>query len=79
MTVTCTRKYEQLKIHINGQLHLYIKLLDLVGFQTWIHGENEHFIEFYFSTRDKITTVYGRKELWLEVLALLDKHIDVTQ
>lgn len=73
-TVTHKRAYEQLKIYINGQLHIQLKLLDMVGFQTWIHGEAEHFIEYYFSTRDKITSVYGDRELWSAVLDVLDKH-----
>lgn len=73
-SVTVKRSYERLKIYINGQLHIQIKLLDIVGFQSWIHGESEYFIEYYFSTRDKITTVYGQKELWSDVLKILDEH-----
>lgn len=76
MEITCKRQYEQLKIYINGQLHLQIKLLDLIGFQSWIHGENEYFIEYYF-TNNKITTAYGEKEKWGKVLDLLDKNITV--
>lgn len=74
--LTHNRSYERLKIYINGVLHLQLKLLDMVGFQSWIHGENEFFIEYYFSTRDKITTVYGDRDLWQKVLTLLDKHLN---
>jgi hypothetical protein len=77
MEITHTRLYEQLKIYIDGKIHLHLKLLDLVGFQSWIHGSNEYFIEYYFSTRDKITTVYGTKEKWFAILDILDKAITV--
>jgi len=78
MEFTHKRTYEQLKVYINGQLHLQIKLMDLVGFQSWIHGEAEYFIEYYFSSRDKITTVYGDKERWSAMLDILDKHVTQT-
>ena len=76
MDITAKRKYEQLKIYINGSLHLHLRLLDLIGIQSWIHGENEYFIEYYFTT-GKITTVYGDKELWVKMLDAVDKHITV--
>lgn len=75
MVMTYKRSYEQLKVYINDELHLLIKLLDLVGFQTWIHGESEYFIEYYFSSRDKITTVYGTRELFSKVLKILDETV----
>lgn len=75
MEVTYKRTYERIRLYMNGKLHLHLKLLDLVGFQSWIHGETEYFIEYYFETRDKITTVYGSRELWEKVLDILDQHI----
>lgn len=75
MEVTFKRHYEMIKLYINGHLHLQLKLLDLVGFQTWVHGEGEHFIEYYFSTGNKVTSVYENKELWSTILDILDKHL----
>lgn len=75
MEIVAKRQYEQLKIYINGHIHLYLKLLDLICFQSWIHGENEYFIEFYFSNANKITLVYGTKDKWIKVLEILDKNI----
>lgn len=75
MKITHKRQYEQLKIYINGSLHFYLKLLDLISFQSWIHGENEYFIEFYFSNANKITLVYGTLEKWKKILDILDKNI----
>jgi hypothetical protein len=77
MEITYIRLYEQLSVYIDGKLHLRIKLLDLVGFQSWIHGSNEYFIEYYFASRDKITTVYGTKDKWFKMLEILDKAVTV--
>lgn len=77
MEITYQRLYEQLKIYVDGHLHLHLKLLDLTGFQSWIHGSNEFFIEYYFSTGNKITTVYGTKDKWFKMLDILDKQITV--
>lgn len=74
-TITSKRHYEQLKIYINGCIHLHLKLLDLIGFQSWIHGEKEYFIEYYFSGGNKITTAYGEKDRWISILKILDENI----
>lgn len=75
MTVTSERKYEQLKILIDGAIHLQLKLNDLVGFQSWIHGEKEYYIEYYFTGGAKITTAYGEKERWCQILEVLYKKL----
>jgi hypothetical protein len=77
MEIAAIHKYEQLKIYINNTLHLHIKLLNLIGFQSWIHGESEYYIQYTFKDGTTITTAYGEKEKWVTVLGLLDKHITV--
>lgn len=77
MKVTSKRQYEQLRIYINEILHLQLKLIDLIGFQSWIHGEKEYFIEYYFSGGAKITTAYGDKEKWVVILNCLDENVTV--
>lgn len=77
MEITYTRKYEQLKVYINGYVHLHLRLLDLTGYQSWIHGSNEFFIEYYFNTGNKVTTVYGTQEKWLNMLKILDEAITI--
>jgi len=72
--ITCTRKYEILRIFINDHLHVQLKLQDMIGLQSWVHGEKEFYIEYYFSNGAPITTAYGERELWEQVLALLLKH-----
>lgn len=76
-TVTHKRKYEQLKIYIDGIPHVHIKLLDLVGFQTWIHGEKEFYVEYHFAGGAKMTSAYQSRDLWTRVLDCLDAGITV--
>lgn len=76
MKITSIRKYEQLKIYFNGLLHLHLKLNDLVGIQSWIHGEKEYYIEYTFK-EGKVTSAYEDRGRWEEVLAILDKDITV--
>lgn len=75
MNITAERRYEQLRIYFDGNLHVYIKLLDLVSIQSWIHGEKEYLIEYNFKDGVKMTSAYGEKEKWLKVLSLLNNHV----
>ena len=76
ISITAERKYEQLRIYINGVLHLHIKLLDLIGFQSWIHGSNEHYIDYTFTT-GKITSAYADRGNWISILRLLNENVTV--
>jgi len=75
MNLTSKIGYEQLNIYLEGVIHLQLKLIDLIGFQSWIHGKEEYFIEYYFSGGAKITTAYGDKEKWIMVLKCLDENL----
>lgn len=77
MNITTVRNYEQLKVYFNDKIHLHLKLTNLIGFQSWAQGENEYFIEYYFSKGAKITTTYEKKEIWIKVLELIDKSITI--
>lgn len=77
MNITSERKYEQLRVYINGVLHLHLKLLDLIGFQSWIHGSNEYYIEYTFKDNTKITSAYQSKNMWMEILQHLSDEITV--
>lgn len=77
MNITCDRKYEQLRIYFNSVVHLHLKLLDLVGYQSWIHGEREYYIEYTFSGGVKITSAYQQRDTWISVLKILQDNITV--
>lgn len=76
MKVTSKRQFEQLRIYVNGKLHLLLKLTDLIGFQSWVHGEKEYFTEYYFSSGAKITTSYCKKEDWIAILNCLGESFN---
>lgn len=77
MKLTSIRKWEQLKIYINGSLHLYLKLQDLISIQSWVHSSCEYYIEYTFVSGTKLTSGYTSIEKWKEVLKILDENITV--
>lgn len=77
MKITSKRQYEQFRIYIDNVLHLQLKLNDLIGFQAWIHGTTEFYIEYYFSSGAKITTAYGSKDKWEKILMCLEQNVTV--
>lgn len=77
MEITFVRRHEQFKIYFGGKVHLYLKLTKLIGYQSWIFGESEYVIEYYFSNGTKIITEYGSKELFEKILDIIDKSITV--
>lgn len=62
-----------IKIYMAGKLHLCIRRGTLLGFQSWISGEQNQrfFIEYYVNKRS-ITTEYDTEEKWTSVLKILD-------
>lgn len=76
MTVTSTRAHNQLKVYVNGKLHLLIKLTGFIGLQSWIDGTNEYFVECSYSKGAKITMTYGERDIWEKILAVLDSTIE---
>ena len=75
--ITFKRKYEQLRIYINGSIHLHLKLQDLIAFQSWIHGKQEFYIEYSYKDGAKVTSGYTEKEKWLKILEILDEQTTV--
>lgn len=73
--ITARRHYEQLKIYINDVLHLQVKLLDMVSFQSWIHGRSEFFIEYTFTGGTKITSAYSERTRWEAIIKILDTEL----
>lgn len=68
-------KDNNIKIFIDGILHLSIKHDELIGFQSWILGDDEkiYCIEYYTKSKD-ILTEYNNFEKWKSILGLLDKN-----
>lgn len=65
--------YTTLRIYIDNILHLSIKQEELIGFQSYIMGTQDFFIEFYMKNGPIIECKYTKKEIWIEILNQLDK------
>lgn len=63
----------QVKVLIHGLPHIVLRQSELVGFHSWIDGyeKEQYFIEFVMKTIE-LTVEYDRKEIWEEVLRLLN-------
>ncbi len=66
-------KDNNLKIYINDIIFLSIKHNQLIGFQSWILGQEikKYCIEFYTTSGD-ILTEYDDCSKWKDILKLLD-------
>lgn len=73
MKLTFQRNHNQLKIYFGEIIHLQLRLENLNGFQSWIDGPKEFYIEFYFSDGSTIKSVYENKNNWIKVLKCLDE------
>jgi hypothetical protein len=73
---TCTLETDSgwLKLRINGLLHLRIKLDAIVGIQSWYEGDEHrtYYLEFTTKYPQEILSVYESRDLWADILKLLD-------
>lgn len=70
-----TIKDNQIKIFINDIIHLCLKQDEVVGFQSWVEGDDDkkYIIEFYTKTTE-LFTEYDIREKWIDVLNLLNSR-----
>lgn len=75
MKCSIKNKDNKIEILIDGVPHLSFNRKKLVGFQSWIIGEEHqiYYIEFYFKNRE-ILTEYDNKDKWEQILGLLSKE-----
>lgn len=74
--ITIKRDTEQLAIYFNEIVHVYIRINELVGVQSWI-GANSFFIEYYFRDGAKITCTYDIRSRWIDMLKVLEENLMV--
>ena len=70
MKVELKLSNNQLRIYIDGLIHVNIRLDELVGIQSWEQG-GLCYIEFYLKTTF-IKCEYNKPELWKEILKVLE-------
>jgi len=79
------RNKKNLRIYIDEKLHLLIKRKGFVGMQSWYCNTSEaerqcgffekKYVIEYVTDKNRITTEYNKKEVWEEMLGLLDLHL----
>lgn len=72
MKVEIKIDYYNIKIYIDGLVHLCLKRNQYVGYQSWSDGNGAYKIEFYTKT-NSITIEQDSKEKWVQILKALDK------
>jgi len=73
--VTCKSDSEDIRIYIDGLLHLRIPRDKNIKIQSWIQGHTKtYMIEIWCKNHQDIME-YDNKTLWSNVLKILDEHI----
>ncbi len=72
--ITCESDPEDIRIFINGIIHLYLRRSELVSFQSWYINKGCCRIEIYTTSRD-ILLEYNSVEKWKIILNLLNENI----
>lgn len=75
--ITITRTIKDIRIYIDGILHVHLLSDRYVGMQSWIDGDKHkvYYIELTVSKGKNIVMTYQTKQTWLDVLELLDKNM----
>jgi len=72
-----THTIKDLRIYIDGILHVHLLSDRYVGMQSWIDGDKKqkHYIEITVSKGKNILMAYDSKETWVAILKLIDENI----
>ena len=64
----------RVKIYIDGFVFLSFNQIDFLGYYAFKDDTNLYGIDFYLKDTT-IETSYKTKEVWLDILSVLDKHL----
>jgi tRNA A37 threonylcarbamoyladenosine biosynthesis protein TsaE len=74
--VTCKSDHRDLRIYINGVLHVHLLKSSYVTLQSYLVGsENQIYHIDIYTTSTLLDLEYDDRELWITILNLLDKNI----
>lgn len=75
--ITIKRNYSNVRIYINGILHLSAVLVNYNGIQSWYEGDKNriYFIEISFKEGEPILLEYTNFDNWKTILKLIDDNI----
>lgn len=75
MKVECKSDSEDIRIYINGLLHLRFPRDKNIKIQAWIEGHTKTYIIDIWSAEHSDWVAYDNKPMWEKVLKLLDEHV----
>jgi hypothetical protein len=75
--IECVRSYGDIRIRINGVLHLCVPLKDFAGLQAWYEGDAKriYFLEINLKGAEPILCEYVDESNWTRILKLLDGNL----
>ncbi len=75
MKVELKIKGSDVKIYIDGILHLRFVQQQLIGIQSWKEGPSWFSIEYYFKEAKPILCAYDNIDKWKAVLKQIDEKL----
>lgn len=73
--VTCKNDSEDIRIYIDGLLHLRMPRDKNIKIQSWIEGHTKTYMIEIWCKNHQDLMEYDNKILWSNVLKVLDEHI----
>lgn len=73
--VTCKSDSEDIRIYIDGLLHLRMPRDKNIKIQSWIEGHTKTYMIEIWCNNHQDLMEYDNKTLWSNVLKVLDEHI----
>lgn len=76
MKVTCKSDSEDVRIYIDGLLHLRFPRDKNVKIHAWVEGHSKTYnLSIWSAGHSSDTFQYHSRQMWATILKLLDKHI----
>lgn len=73
--VTCRSDSEDIRIYIDGILHLRFPRDKNIKIQSWVEGHTKSFIIEMWCAEHTDHMAYDNKVIWSEILKLIDENI----
>ena len=75
MKIEAKSDSEDVRIYVNGLLHLKFPRDKNTKIQSWIEGHSKLYIITIWTVGHEDYVAYDNKKMWEQVLNLLDKHL----
>lgn len=75
MNIKCKSDSEDIRIYINDVLHIRIPRDKNIKIQSWIEGHTKTYTIEIWCVNHSDKFVYEKRNMWEQILKLLDEHI----